>query len=406
MTFLQHPYFHKINAFLYDFCLTAWHRCKEVNLHLNKEKCNFRCTSIPFFGQVILRREVQPDPQKIKALTDMQVPNNKKELQGFLGIINYLGKFSPGTADVCEPLHKLTSSKVIWTWNASYQSLFNKAKLLIQSDMSMKFYNATKLLYLETDASDICLGLALLQTCKGTICLKDTVPNNTILCPIAFASKSLTGAEHRYSNTETEALGILYGLKKFHHYCFTREVHVLTDQKLLVAILKKDVAMLSQCIQHILLNIHQYRVQILYKSGPEIFTADWLSWHNHQGDKDEPIQDMDIRVEAIQNTTDILECISISQVQQAMAQDEHFQRLKNIIITGWLSTKDKLHIDIRPYWSYRDDLAVIDSVVMKGRCIIIPVELKQQVLDQLHLNHMGIKKNKTTCMWIGLLGQY
>ena len=67
---------------------------------------------------------------------------------------------------------------------------------------------------------------------------------------------------------------------------------------------------------------------------------------------------------------------------------------KNIIITGWPSTKDQLHIDIRPYWSYKDDLAVIDGVVMKGRCIIIPQDLKQQVLDQLHLNHMGIEKTK------------
>ena len=115
------------------------------------------------------------------------------------------------------------------------------------------------------------------------------MPNNTILHPIAFASKSLTGTEYRYSNIEWEALGIFHGLKKFHHYCFAREVHVITDHKLLVAIFKKDVATLSQCIQCILLKIHQYRVQILYKPGPEIFIADWLSQHNHKEGKDEPI---------------------------------------------------------------------------------------------------------------------
>ena len=78
--------------------------CKEVNLKLNKDKCHFRCTSIPFFGKVVSRKGVQPDPQKIKALTDMLVPKNKRELQAFLGIINYLGKFSPGKTEVCEPL--------------------------------------------------------------------------------------------------------------------------------------------------------------------------------------------------------------------------------------------------------------------------------------------------------------
>ena len=56
------------------------------------------------------------------------------------------------------------------------------------------------------------------------------------------------------------------------------------------------------------------------------------------------------------------------------------------------NSKDELHANVRPYWSYRDQLAVIDGVMLKGRHIVIPTSLKQQVLDQLHTNHMGIKK--------------
>ena len=355
---------------------------------------------------MISREGVQLDPQKIKALTGMLAPKNKKELQAFLGIIIYLGKFSPDTAYVCDPLYKLTSSKVTWTWNASYQELFIKAKSLIKVDKCMKFYDDTKPLYLETDASRVGLDMALLQMHEGTACQKDIVPDNTTLHPIAFASKSLTGSEHRYSNIEREALGILHGLKKFHHYCFAREVCIITNHKPLVATFKKDVTTPLQCLQHILLNIHQYRVQIIYKSGPEIFIADWLSQHNHEEGKDKLIKDMDIRIDAIQSATDIPECISISQIQQASVQDDHLQCLKDIIITGWPSTKDELHSDLRPYLSYRDDLVVIDEVVMKGRCIIIPAVLRQQVLDQLHLNHMGIRKTKLlTCnsvYWIDI----
>ena len=103
---------------------------------------------------------------------------------------------------------------------------------------------------------------------------------------------------------------------------------------------------------------------------------------------------MDIRGDAIQSVTNIPECTSILQIQQTTAQYEHLQCLKNIIITGCPNTKDQLHIDIRPYWSYKDDLAGIDGIDMKGRCIIIPKDLKQQVLDQLHVNHMGIIKMK------------
>ena len=225
-----------------------------------------------------------------------------------MGIINYLGKFSPGTTKECDPLSKLTSSKVTWTWNASYQALFNKAKLLIKTDICIKFYDDTKPLYLETDASRVGLGVALLQMHKGTAYQKDIAPDITILHPIAFASKD---AEHRYSNIEREALGILHGLEKFHHYCFAREVLVISNHNPLVAIFKKDMATLSQCIQCILLKIHQYKVQIICKPGPEIFIADWLSQHSHEEGKDKPIKGMDIRIDAIQSATDIPGCVFI-----------------------------------------------------------------------------------------------
>ena len=50
-----------------------------------------------------------------------------------------------------------------------------------------------------------------------------------MLGPIAFASKSLTSGEMQYSNIEREALGILNGLEKFNHYCFTHEFSVITS---------------------------------------------------------------------------------------------------------------------------------------------------------------------------------
>ena len=79
----------------------------------------------------------------------------------------------------------------------------------------MKFYDDTKHLYLETGASGVGLGAALLQTWEGTTCQKYMMLDNAILHPMAFVSKSLMDTEHRYSNIEMEALGILYELKNF-----------------------------------------------------------------------------------------------------------------------------------------------------------------------------------------------
>ena len=111
-------------------------------------------------------------------------------------------------------------------------------------------------------------------------------------------------------------------------------VLVITDHKLLVSIFKKDVATLSQRIQHILLKIHQYRGQIIYKPGPDIFIADWQSRHNHAEGKDQPIKGMELWVDIIQTATDMPECLSMTELQQASSQDNKLQKLKHFIITG------------------------------------------------------------------------
>ena len=102
---------------------------------------------------------------------------------------------------------------------------------------------------------------------------------------------------------------------------------------------------------------------------------------------------MDVQVDATQSTTDMLECVSMVEIQQASVQDDHLQKLKSFIISGWPDMKDELHADLKPYWSYRGELAVIDGIILKGRHIVIPNSLKQQVLD-LHTNHMDIENTK------------
>ena len=78
------------------------------------------------------------------------------------------------------------------------------------------------------------------------------------------------------------------GLEKFHHYCFAREVSIITAHQPLTTIFKMDVT-LSQRLWQILLRKHQYKVRIIYKPGPDLFIADWLSKKNHNEDKDAEI---------------------------------------------------------------------------------------------------------------------
>ena len=86
--------------------------------------------------------------------------------------------------------------------------------MTIKENPCMKFYDETKPVYIETDASKGLLGAAILQTRDNMSCHRDEVLDNSIPRPIAFISKSFTPAEKRYSNIKRGALGILYGLEK------------------------------------------------------------------------------------------------------------------------------------------------------------------------------------------------
>ena len=81
----------------------------------------------------------------------------------------------------------------------------------------------------------------------------------------------------------------------------------------------------------------------------------------------------------------------IHELQQETLQDNPLQQLKEQFIKGWPGNKDHIAQNLRPYWTFQDNMAVIDKVILKGRCVVIPDTLHKQALGQLHINHVGIE---------------
>ena len=142
---------------------------------------------------------------------------------------------------------------------------------------------------------------------------------------------------------------------------------------------KNAVTTLSQTLQLILLRIHQYRVRVINKPGPDLFRADWLSRQNHKVYKDAEVTGLQLYIDAIQTPTNIPDCMTIHKLQQAMSQDEHLQCLKEHIIQGWPENRDWILKDMRTYWTFWDNMAVIDKVTLKVRHIVIRQPLQRQV---------------------------
>ena len=101
---------------------------------------------------------------------------------------------------------------------------------------------------------------------------------------------------------------------------------------------------------------------------------------------------MQLNMDTIQATIYIQDCMTTHELQQATSQDEHLQCLKEHNIKSWLENTDQISQDMRTYWTFCDDMAMFDGIILKGRYIVILESLQRQALKQLHFNHMGIKK--------------
>ena len=184
---------------------------------------------------------------------------------------------------------------------------------------------------------------------------------------LCLSAKACQVHSHSTATPKWEALGILHGVEKFHHHCIAKEVYIITDHKPLVAMVNKDVATLSQWLQCIMLCIHQYSVYILYRPGPELYIADWLSNKNHAENRDQKIMGMHVNMNALSTAAGIPICTSMQDIKAATSQDVDLQKLSVYIIRGWPHTNDEVQHCIQKCWPIRNEQALIDCIVMKGK---------------------------------------
>eukprot|EP00112_Aurelia_sp_Birch-Aquarium-sp1_P025750 Seg874.6 transcript_id=Seg874.6/GoldUCD/mRNA.D3Y31 product="putative protein K02A2.6" protein_id=Seg874.6/GoldUCD/D3Y31 len=112
---------------------------RSSGLKLNKEKCKFEAQTTTFLGHKISAHGVEADPAKITAILSMPEPTSKKELQRFLGMITYLGKFIPNLSDLTAPLRSLLEKDAIYSFDKPQKDAINELKEVITSNQILKF---------------------------------------------------------------------------------------------------------------------------------------------------------------------------------------------------------------------------------------------------------------------------
>lgn len=357
-------------------------RCREINLKLNINKCKFGLNEIKYLGHIITPNGIYPDGSYTSAIRNMPRPQNVKDLERFLGMINYVGNFIPNLSDRNHILRELLRKDIEWHWSQEHEKSFNGLKKCLVNVPILQYYSLNKAVVISVDACKNGLGACLLQ-------------NNL---PVCYASRSLTKAEQNYAQIEKELLACVYACEKFYTYIYGRnDVTIETDHKPLVSIICKPIATAPTRLQRMLLRLQPYCFKLVYKPGKYLYLADTLSRAVEPvpAAASAPRDQLDERAQvcAVALSNPLVDSHFVA-IQKLTQEDPELIMLKKYIQNGWPQHKFQVPHDIRSYWAYRNELTVAYDMLWKGDRIIIPGKMRKEMLRRVHIGHLGLEKCK------------
>ena len=191
------------------------------------------------------------------------MPNNVKQLRGFLGLACYYRKFIRQFGIISRPLTNLLKKKTLFTWTPQvHEAFLSLKKALVQAPVLI-LPDFKKQFQLETDASDAGVGAVLMQ--QGH--------------PVAFLSKALGAKNRTLSAYDKECLAILMAIDKWKAYLQVGEFTIHTDQKSLIHLGNSPAHTTMQ--QKAFFKLLGFQYKIVYKKGTENRAADALSRRQH-----------------------------------------------------------------------------------------------------------------------------
>jgi len=178
------------------------------DLYTKAEKFFFEQSSIKYLGIIISENKVQMDKEKLSGVLEWPVLAKVKQVQAFLGFVNFYYRFIKNFAKMSKPLYDLTKKNCIWNWSIEQQNAFEALKIVFTMAPILRIPNNEDPFKLSTDASNFATGAVLLQ--------KDMRTNLWYL--VAFFSKLLDVHERNYKIYDKELLTVIWGLEEYRHH--------------------------------------------------------------------------------------------------------------------------------------------------------------------------------------------
>lgn len=243
-------------------------KLKAAGIALNENKCKLFRDEIKILGNIVSLNKVKPDPEKVKAVREYNLPITIKQLRSFLGLANYVRDFVPNFAHIADPLTNLLKGKEMSSekkieWNEASISAFEAVKNAITNVTFKAQPDFKKKFILITDASSVAIGAVLAQ--------KDEYGKEQMLAAYSY---KLNEAQRNYSVTDGELLAVVKGIDHFRHYLVGKEFELRTDHQALEYMWTTQDP--TSRLLRWSLKLQEYKFKITYIKG-ETNVADGLS---------------------------------------------------------------------------------------------------------------------------------
>jgi len=348
----------------FDHCLEnldkVLQRYREKDLVLNWEKCHFMVREGIILGHLMSEGGIEVDKANIEVIEQLPTPVNIKGIRSFLGHVGFYRRFIKDFSQIARPLMNLLAKDVPFEFTDECLTTFHTLKKALISAPIIQPPDWSLPFEIMCDASDYDVGAVLGQT------------NDKKHHAIAYANKTLTGAQLNYATTEKEFLAVIFAIVKFRSYLVGAKVIVYTDHAALKYLLTKKDAK-PRLIRWVIL-LQEFDLEIKDKKGVENIVADHLSHMQVTSMQELQINDF-LRDDMLLKVTD---------------SNPWYANIVNFMVTGYvppgenrrkLQAKSRCHLWDDPYL-YR-----VCSDGLLRRCV--PMAKGLQIIEKCHAASYG-----------------
>ena len=191
-------------------------RCLRYGISLNPKKYFFALSEGKLLGIIVSKSGIHIDPDRIKEISEIPFPHNKKSMQSFLGQINFVKRFVPNFSQIILPLQTMIKKNSVFKWGLAEKEAFDLIKQSIINAPALNTPNFSNHFTLYTIASNTSYAAVLTQ-----------LNDNNLEAPISFFSSNLQGAELNYSDVEKQAFAVFKAVKHYRPFLLKTHTKVI-----------------------------------------------------------------------------------------------------------------------------------------------------------------------------------